>query len=42
MSQPSQNPAELLDPSAIKALQLFVADLREALLVEAKKTAVGG
>ncbi len=42
MSEPSQNPERLLDPSANKAFQQLVADLREILLAEAHRTAVGG
>ena len=42
MSEASKNPERLLDPSATEAFQGLVADLREALLAEALRTAVGG
>lgn len=42
MSEPSKNPERLLDSSANKVLQTLVADLREGLLSEAQRTAVGG
>jgi hypothetical protein len=42
MSEASKNPERLLDPSANEAFQGLVADLREALLSEALRTAVGG
>lgn len=41
MSEPSKSPERLLDPSANEAFQTLVADLREALLSEAQRTAVG-
>ncbi len=42
MSDPSTNPETLLEPSANQALQELVADLREALLSEAQRTAGSG
>lgn len=42
MSEPSKNRETLLDPSADETFQELVAALREALLFEAQRTAVGG
>lgn len=42
MNEPRKSPERSLDPSAIQALQTFVADLRETLLSEAAKVSNSG